>query len=104
MTLDGLPFGVTGSSVQLCGGDVGVAVGIMFANGARSAEADISVPEPLVSLAFVAAVAPRIRLGTGVLILPRQHPLVVAKQAATLDRLCGGRLMLGVGAGWLREE
>jgi probable F420-dependent oxidoreductase len=64
----------------------------------------VPVPEPFVWLAFVAAVTTRIRLATGVLILPQQHPLVVAKQAATLDRLCGGRLVLGVGAGWLREE
>jgi probable F420-dependent oxidoreductase len=64
----------------------------------------VPVPEPLVWLAYVAALTTRIRLATGILILPEQHPLVVAKQVATLARLAGGRLMLGVGAGWLREE
>jgi probable F420-dependent oxidoreductase len=64
----------------------------------------VPVPDPLIWLAFAAGVTTRIRLATGVLILPQQHPLVVAKQAATLDRLSGGRVLLGVGAGWLREE
>ena len=63
-----------------------------------------AVPEPLTWLAFVAAVTTRRRLATGILVVPLLHPLVVAKQAATLDRLCGGRLVLGIGAGWLREE
>jgi probable F420-dependent oxidoreductase len=125
-------------------------VGVMFANGARSAEAEhavalaqaaeragceslwavqhvvmpsshasrypyaesgvvpggvaVAIPDPLVWLAFIGAATERIRLATGVLVLPQQHPLVVAKQVATLDRLVGGRVILGVGAGWLREE
>ena len=64
----------------------------------------VAIPDPLVWLSFVAAITTKIRLATGVLVLPQQHALVVAKQAASLDRLSGGRLMLGVGAGWLREE
>jgi probable F420-dependent oxidoreductase len=64
----------------------------------------VAIPDPLVWLAWVGAVTTRIRLATGVLVLPQQHPLVVAKQVATLDRLTGGRCILGVGAGWLEEE
>jgi len=64
----------------------------------------VAIPDPLVWLAFVAARTERIALATGILVLPQQHALVVAKQAATLDRLSGGRLILGVGAGWLAEE
>jgi probable F420-dependent oxidoreductase len=127
-----------------------VAVGVMFANGARGAEPEhaatlavaaeaagyeslwavqhvvmpvahtspypyreggtvpggtaVAIPDPLVWLAWVGARTTTIRLATGVLVLPQQHPLVVAKQVATLDRLTGGRVILGVGAGWLREE
>ena len=62
------------------------------------------IPDPLLSLAYAAAVTKKIRLGTGILILPQRHPVYVAKQAATLDLLSGGRAMLGVGIGWLAEE
>jgi probable F420-dependent oxidoreductase len=58
----------------------------------------------LVTLAFVAATTTRIRLGVSVTILPLRHPLALAKQVATLDRLSGGRVTLGVGTGWLAEE
>lgn len=60
--------------------------------------------DPLVTLSFVAAVTSRLRIGTGVNILPQANPLLLAKQAATLDALSGGRLHLGLGIGWLREE
>jgi len=63
-----------------------------------------SVTDPLVWMAFVASSTERIKLGTGILIVPQRNPLIMAKETATLDRLCGGRLLLGVGAGWLREE
>jgi len=64
----------------------------------------VAIPDPLVWLAWAGALTSTIALATGVLVLPQQHPLVVAKQVATLDRLSGGRGILGVGAGWLREE
>ena len=60
--------------------------------------------DPLIALARASAVTSRIRLGTGVLLVAEYQPLRLAKQVATLDRYSGGRLMLGVGAGWLREE
>jgi probable F420-dependent oxidoreductase len=62
------------------------------------------IPDPFVWLAYAAAVTERIRLATGVLILPQRHPLYVAKEVATLDRLSRGRVILGVGIGWLEEE
>ena len=55
-------------------------------------------------MAYVAGATTTIRLGTGILILPQRNPLILAKELATLDRLSAGRLELGVGVGWLREE
>jgi probable F420-dependent oxidoreductase len=62
------------------------------------------VYEPLVTLSYLAASTSTIRLGTSVLVLPMRNPFVVAKQVATLHRLSGGRVTLGVGAGWERAE
>lgn len=60
--------------------------------------------DPIVTLGFAAAASSRIGVATGVLLLPEHNPVVVAKQAASLDRLSGGRLTLGVGVGWSKEE
>jgi len=60
--------------------------------------------EALACCAFAAAVPSSLGIGTAVLVLPQRNPIEVAKVAATLDRLSGGRFVLGVGAGWLREE
>jgi probable F420-dependent oxidoreductase len=60
--------------------------------------------DPLTILTYVAAVTRRIRLGTSVLVLPYHHPMRLAKAAATLDVLSGGRVTLGVGVGAVEEE
>jgi probable F420-dependent oxidoreductase len=65
---------------------------------------DMPLPDPLLPLAFAAALTKKIRLATGILILPQRHPLYVAKEVATLDVLSGGRVTLGIGSGWLKEE
>lgn len=75
-----------------------------------SADGRIAVPapadwlDPMIGLSFAAAATSTIGLATGVLLLPEHNPLLVAKQAASLDRLSGGRLTLGIGVGWSREE
>jgi probable F420-dependent oxidoreductase len=75
-----------------------------------SADGQIAVPptadwnDPIVGLSFAAAASSTIGIATGVLLLPEHNPVLIAKQAATLDALCGGRLVLGVGIGWSREE
>jgi len=65
---------------------------------------DVDIPDPLVWLTYVAAETQRIRLATGILILAERNPVVTAKEVATLDMMSNGRVTLGVGAGWLREE
>ena len=74
------------------------------ADGKIPAEPDTPIPDPLIWLAFVAATAPTLRLGTCILIVPQRNPLVLAKELATLDRLSNGRVELGLGVGWLKEE
>jgi probable F420-dependent oxidoreductase len=75
-----------------------------------AADGQIAVPstadwlDPMVVLSFAAAATSTIGVATGVLLLPEHNPVVVAKQAASLDRLSGARLTLGVGIGWSREE
>ena len=66
--------------------------------------ADVPQPDPLVWLSYIAAATRRIRLATGILNLPQRNPLILAKEVASLDRLSGGRLELGIGIGWVREE
>jgi probable F420-dependent oxidoreductase len=60
--------------------------------------------EPLAMLGCLSRVTKRARLGTSVLVIPYRHPLVTAKILATIDQLSGGRVILGAGVGWLREE
>ncbi|HCC46103.1 MAG: LLM class F420-dependent oxidoreductase [Gammaproteobacteria bacterium] len=73
-------------------------------DGKIPAEPDTPIPDPLIWLAYIAAAAPTLRLGTCILIVPQRNPLVLAKELATLDRLSGGRVELGLGVGWLQEE
>lgn len=74
------------------------------ASGKMMMAPDTPLPDPLLWLAFVAGATETLRLATGILILPQRNPIVLAKEIATLDDLSGGRVELGVGVGWLREE
>src|SRR5215475_7124228 len=73
-------------------------------SGKIPAPPQVPMPDPLVALAYAAAVTKTLRLATGILILPQRHPLYVAKEVATLDVLSHGRVILGIGVGWLEEE
>ena len=60
--------------------------------------------EPLTALTFLAAVTDRVRLGTGICLVPQRNPVYTTRQVADLDNLSGGRVDFGIGVGWLREE
>jgi probable F420-dependent oxidoreductase len=64
----------------------------------------VPIPDPLIPLAYAAAITTRLKLSTGVIILAQRHPLYLAKQLATLDLLSNGRAMVGIGSGWMKEE
>lgn len=73
-------------------------------DGSFPAPNDMAWLEPISTLTFVAGCTENLKLGTTVLILPYRLPVVTAKQLASLDVLSNGRLILGVGVGWMREE
>jgi probable F420-dependent oxidoreductase len=62
------------------------------------------LPDPFVALALAAGATSRIKLGTGICLVPERDPIVMAKEVATLDFYSGGRLLLGIGGGWLADE
>jgi probable F420-dependent oxidoreductase len=65
---------------------------------------EFDIPDPLIWLSWLAARTTTLKLATGILILPQRNPVVLAKEVATLDALSGGRMLLGIGIGWLEEE
>jgi len=60
--------------------------------------------DPFVALSRASGTTSRIKLATGIVLVPERHPLVLAKEVSTLDLFSGGRFLFGIGAGWLREE
>jgi probable F420-dependent oxidoreductase len=74
------------------------------ADGRITWPVDVDYLEPVVALSAMTSITAKAELGTSVLILPTRNPILFAKQAACVDTISGGRLVLGVGAGWLREE
>jgi probable F420-dependent oxidoreductase len=75
-----------------------------YSSGACPGPPDIPIGDPFATLAYAAACTSKIRLGTGICLVPEHNPVVLAKTAATVDRLSGGRLIFGAGVGWLAEE
>jgi len=73
-------------------------------SGKIPAPDQMPLPDPFVALAYAAAVTKTIKVATGIVILPQRHPLYVAKELATLDVLSNGRVIFGIGVGWLEEE
>jgi probable F420-dependent oxidoreductase len=73
-------------------------------NGTFPLPPTTDVPDPLTWLAHVSGFTTTIKLATGAVVLPQRNPVVLAKELASLDLLSGGRLIFGVGVGWMREE
>jgi probable F420-dependent oxidoreductase len=75
-----------------------------YTSGQFPGPANAAIADPFPTLAYVAACTSKIRLATGICIVPEHNPMVLAKTIATVDRLSDGRVILGVGIGWLAEE
>ena len=73
-------------------------------DGVLPAPTDAAIADPFIALTAIAAATEKIRLGTGICLVPEHNPVVLAKVVATLDWLSNGRVALGVGIGWLEEE
>lgn len=73
-------------------------------SGKMPADSTTPMPDPLIWLATAGALTSTIKLATGILIVPERNPMVLSKELASLDLLTNGRMMLGIGVGWLREE
>ncbi len=73
-------------------------------SGRMPAPPETPLHDPMLALAYAAAITTRIRLATGIFVLPIRNPFATAKAVASLDVLSGGRFIFGVGIGWLREE
>jgi probable F420-dependent oxidoreductase len=74
------------------------------ADGKVPAPSGSGLLEPLVTLSYLAACTSTVRLGTAMLLLPQRNPVYTAKEVSSLDWLSGGRVDLGIGVGWLKEE
>jgi probable F420-dependent oxidoreductase len=74
------------------------------ADGRFPGGGDTGLLEPLTALAYLAAVTERVRLGTGICLVPQRNPVYTAKQVVDVDNLSGGRVDFGIGIGWLKEE
>jgi probable F420-dependent oxidoreductase len=73
-------------------------------SGSGVASGAVPMTDPLDTLAYVAAVSSTVKLGTGVVVAPLHGPAVLAKRVSTIDNLSGGRMLVGLGIGWQREE
>ncbi len=73
-------------------------------SGKMPGSGDSPIPDPMAWLSFVGATTSTLKLATGILILPQRQPAVLAKSVATVDALTEGRVILGIGVGWLKEE
>jgi probable F420-dependent oxidoreductase len=72
--------------------------------GEKEPEYTFRCADPLIALARASAVTTRIKLGTGVCLVPERNPILFSAQVAALDNMSGGRVLLGIGGGWCREE
>src|SRR5204862_1471336 len=75
-----------------------------YSSGEFPAPPNIPIADPFTTLAYAAACTSTIRLGTGICLVPEHNPVVLAKTAATLDRVSGGRFILGAGVVWLADD